>query len=255
MVIDVRVEGYRADLILQRPEVLNAMNFEVFDALPKAVQEIAGMPDLRVVVVRGDGRSFSGGIDTSSFGDISGEPKERIQRAQAGFRSLAALPVPTIAQVQGHALGAGLQLALACDIRIVATDAVLGLLEGKYGIIPDLGGTQRLPLLVGAGRAKKMIWLAERIDGTTAGEIGLAEVVVPAADLETAVDDLAARIAAGPPLAARRAKELVDLAGRVDHAAGMDEEARVQAELLVSHDFSEAITAFIEGRDPDFKAR
>lgn len=255
MVIDVRVEGYRADLILQRPEVLNAMNFEVFDALSKAVDEIAGAPDVRVLVVRGEGRSFSSGIDTSSFGDISGEPKERIERAQAGFRKLAALAVPTIAQVQGHALGAGLQLALACDIRVVAEDASLGLLEGKYGIIPDLGGTQRLPRLVGAGRAKKMIWLAERIDGRTAGEIGLAEVVVPETDLQHAVDGLAARISAGPPLAARRAKELIELAGRVPHEVGMDEEARVQADLLASDDFSEAIMAFVEGRDPDFGAR
>jgi enoyl-CoA hydratase/carnithine racemase len=255
MVMDVRVEGYRADLILQRPEVLNAMNFEMFDALAKAVDEIAGAPDVRVLVVSGEGRSFSSGIDTSSFGDISGEPKERIERAQAGFRKLAALAVPTIAQVQGHALGAGLQLALACDIRVVAEDASLGLLEGKYGIIPDLGGTQRLPRLVGAGRAKKMIWLAERIDGRTAGEVGLAEVVVPATDLQRAVDDLAARISAGPPLAARRAKELIELAGRVPHEAGMDEEARAQADLLASDDFSEALMAFVEGRDPDFRAR
>jgi enoyl-CoA hydratase/carnithine racemase len=157
--------------------------------------------------------------------------------------------------VQGHALGAGLQLALACDIRVVAEDASLGLLEGKYGIIPDLGGTQRLPRLIGAGRAKKMIWLAERIDGRTAGEIGLAEIVVPAADLQHAVDDLAARISASPPLAARRAKELIELAGRVTHETGMDEEARAQADLLASDDFSEALMAFVEGRDPDFGAR
>jgi enoyl-CoA hydratase/carnithine racemase len=229
------------------------MDFEVFDALAVAADEVAAMDDARVLVVSGEGRSFSSGIDTSTFGDLTGTPAERIERAQAGFRKIAALPIPTIAKVQGHALGAGLQLALACDVRVVAEDASLGLLEGKYGIIPDLGGTQRLPLLVGTGMAKKMIWLAERIDGVTAGQIGLAEIVVPAADLEKTVDDLAGRIAAAPPLGTRHAKKLVDLARTVSHEAGMDEEARAQLELLASNDFSEAITAFIEQRDPDYK--
>lgn len=253
MQVQVSVDGGRADLVLRRPEVLNAMDFEVFDALSAAVDEIAAAQDVRVVVVSGEGRSFSSGIDTSAFGELTGTPAERIERAQAPFRKLAALPIPTIAKVQGHALGAGLQLALACDVRVVAEDASLGLLEGKYGIIPDLGGTQRLPLLVGPGWAKKMIWLAERIDGRTAGEIRLAEVVVPAAELDAAVDDLALRIAAAPSLATRAAKKLVDLAGTVPHPSGMDEEARAQMGLLASNDFGEAISAFIEGRSPSYK--
>ena len=130
----------------------------------------------------------------------------------------------------------------------------MGLLEGNYGIIPDLGGTQRLPSLVGPGWAKKMIWLAERIDGITAGRIGLAEVVVPTDELDVTVDDLAERIAMAPPLATRQAKRLVDLAGTVPLAAGMDEEARSQMALLASNDFGEAITAFIQKRDPDYTA-
>lgn len=228
------------------------MDFAVFDALSDSLDEIA-KKDARVLVVSGEGRSFSSGIDTSTFGELTGTPSERIDRAQAAFRKLAALPMPTIAKVQGHALGAGLQLALACDLRVVAEEASLGLLEGKYGIIPDLGGTQRLPLLVGPGWAKRMIWLAERIDGVTAGSIGLAEIVVPAAALDRTVDDLAERIAASPPLATRQAKKLVDLAGTVPHPAGMDEEARSQLGLLASNDFGEAISAFIQGRDPDYK--
>lgn len=252
MVVRVSIAGDRADLVLDRPEVLNAMDWEVFDAIATAVDEIAAAENVRVVVVSGEGRSFSSGIDTSTFGDLTGTPGERIARAQAGGRKLAALPIPTIAKVQGHALGAGLQLALMCDVRVVAEDASLGLLEGKYGIIPDLGGTQRLPLLVGPGWAKKMIWLAEHVDGVAAGRIGLAEVVVPAAELDAAVDDLAARIASAPPLAARQAKRLVELAGTVPLNEGMDEEARSQMALLASNDFGEAISAFIEKRDPDY---
>ena len=253
MTIQVSFSGSRADLVLRRPDVLNAMDFDMFERLASAADEIAANEGVRVLVVSGEGRSFSSGIDTSTFGTLSGTAEAGIARAQAGFRKIAALPIPTIAKVQGHALGAGLQLALACDIRVVAEDASLGLLEGRYGIIPDLGGTQWLPLLVGAGMAKKMIWLAERIDGVTAGHIGLAEVVVPASDLDKVADDLAERIAAAPPLAVREAKRLVDLAGRVSHEAGMDEEARSQKGLLASNDFSEAITAFIERRDPDYK--
>src|SRR5207247_2138387 len=120
--------------------------------------EVAGQPDVRVVVVSGKGRSFSSGLDTSSMlAPSDGAPDQMISRAQAGFRKIAALPMPTIAKVRGHALGAGLQLALACDIRVVAIDASLGILEGKYGLVPDLGGTQRLPRLVGPGGAAKLI--------------------------------------------------------------------------------------------------
>jgi enoyl-CoA hydratase/carnithine racemase len=254
MNVGVEIKGHRSDLVLRRPDVLNAMNWDLFDELAAAVDEIAAVEDVRVVVVSGEGRSFSSGIDTSTFGDIRGTPAASIARAQAGGRKLAALPVPTIAKVRGHALGAGLQLALMCDIRVVAEDASMGLLEGKYGIIPDLGGTQRLPLLVGPGWAKKMIWLAERIDGVTAGRIGLAEVVVPEGELDAAVDELAELIAKAPPLATRQAKRLVELAGTVPLDGGMDEEARSQMTLLGSNDFSEAITAFLQQRDPDYTA-
>jgi enoyl-CoA hydratase/carnithine racemase len=255
MVVDVEFNGARADLILRRPDVLNAMNWDVFDALAKAADEIAGASDVRVVVVGGEGRSFSSGIDTSTFGEVSADPQDRVARAQAGFRKLAALPIPTIAKVHGHALGAGLQLALACDIRVITEDASLGLLEGRYGIIPDLGGTQRLPLLIGPARAKKMIWLAERIDGREAARIGLAEIVVAPDELDATVDDLADQIAKAPPLAVRAAKRLIDLAGAVPHEAGMDEEARAQQGLLASSDFGEALSAFIEKRDPDYTGK
>jgi enoyl-CoA hydratase/carnithine racemase len=254
MVVGVSITGHRADLVLRRTDVLNAMNWEMFDAIASAVDQISTADDIRVVVVSGEGRSFSSGIDTSTFGDVQGEPQERIARAQAGGRKLAALPMPTIAKVQGHALGAGLQLALMCDIRVVAEDASMGLLEGKYGIIPDLGGTQRLPILVGPGWAKKMIWLAERIDGVTAGRIGLAEIVVPAAELDARTEELADRIAKAPPLATRQAKRLVELAGTVPLGAGMDEEARAQMGLLASSDFMTALSAVIEGKDPDYTA-
>lgn len=253
-VVEITANGPRADVVLRRPDVLNAMSVEVFDALASAADEVANMPGVRVVVVSGEGRSFSSGIDTSSFGTVSGDPATQIARAQAGFRKIAALPVPTIAAVQGHALGAGLQLALACDVRAMARDASVGLLEARYGLVPDLGGTQQLPRLVGPGRAKKMIWLAERISGEEAGRIGLAEVVVDSAGLDAAVDSLAAALAAAPPLATRESKRLVDLSWTVDLDEGMDEEATSQHRMLTSSDFAESISAFLEKRVPKYTA-
>ena len=251
-VVEVTREGARADLVLRRPEVLNAMNIEVFEGLAAAADEVAAMDEVRVLVVSGEGRSFSSGIDTSTFGTVSGDPETQIARAQAGFRKIAALPIPTIAAVKGHALGAGLQLALACDIRVAARDSSMGLLEARYGLIPDLGGTQQLPRLVGPARAKKMIWLAERIDGEEAGRIGLAELIVDPEQLDEVVDELAAAVAAAPPLAVRAAKRLVDLSATTELEAGMDEEAKAQERMLTSSDFPEAISAFFEKRPPNY---
>lgn len=253
-VVDVRHAGPRADLVLQRPEVLNAMSVEVFDALSDAADEVAKIDGLRVLVVSGEGRSFSSGIDTASFGTVSGDPQTMIARAQAGFRKIAALPVPTIAQVRGHALGAGLQLALACDLIVATKDASLGLLEARYGLVPDLGGTQRLPRLVGPARAKKMIWLAERVSGEEAERTGLVQQAVGENELEGAVDALATALAAAPPLPVRHVKRLVEISATAPHEAGMDEEAAAQAEMLTSNDFGEAISAFLERRQPEFTA-
>ncbi|MGH2774127.1 MAG: enoyl-CoA hydratase/isomerase family protein [Actinomycetota bacterium] len=252
MTVKFELSEHRANLILNRPEVLNAMDWETFDALAKACDELAEPLDVRVVVLSGEGRSLSSGIDTSAFSSPSGSMEDMIAHAQAGFRKLAALSIPTIATVKGHALGAGLQVALACDIRVAAADATLGLLEHRFGILPDLGGTQQLPRLVGPGMAKKMIWTQERIDGTEARRRGLVEMVVEPDELDSAVDELAALIAAAPPTAVREVKRLVDLSGRIPIAEGMDEEARGQLTCFGSSDFGESIAAFVEKRAPKY---
>ena len=253
--VEVTISNGRADIALARPDVLNAMNWEVFDGLARAADEVRAAEDVRVVVVTGAGRSFCSGIDTSAFGDLAGSFDEMVARAQAGFRKVASLPMPVVAAVQGHALGAGLQLALACDLRVVAADASLGLLEARFGLLPDLCGTQRLPALVGPARAKKMIWLAERISGTEAGDVGLADLVVPAEKLPAAAHELGSRLLHAPPIAVREVKRLVDLAGTVDLDAGMDEEAAAQRRTFASADFSEGMAAFIAKRPPDFTGR
>jgi enoyl-CoA hydratase/carnithine racemase len=230
-------DGPRADVLLDRPEVLNAMDFDVFDSLARAADEIAEH-DPRVVVISGKGRSFSAGIDVGSLGSVSGGP-ETIARAQAPFRKIAALPMPTIALVRGHALGAGLQLALACDLRVVTPDATLGLLEANYGLIPDLGGSTRLPQIVGTARAKRMIWLAEKFTGAEASDLGVADLVASEDDIEAVVSALAERLAEAPFSPTRAAKRLIDGAPFLALEDGMDAEASAQEGCMTAPDFAE----------------
>jgi enoyl-CoA hydratase/carnithine racemase len=176
-----------------------------------------------------------------------------IMRTQESFSWLDVAPFATIAAVRGYALGAGLQIALACDIRVFAHGVSVGLLEHKYGIIPDLGGTQRLPRLVGPGKAKEMIFTAGRIDGHESFRIGLCEQLVPDEELEDTVSVLAARIAAQPPLAVREAKRAVNAGIELPLADGLRVEAEAQAVCLPSNDMKEAITAVIEQRDPVYR--
>ena len=245
--------GFRADIVLDRPEVLNAMNWDVFIALDRVTSEIASHQDVRVVVVSGSGRSFSSGIDTATFGSADLPGGDLIAQAQAGVRKFAALPMPVVAAVRGHAYGAGLQLALVCDLRVVTKDAKLGLLEAKYGLIPDLGGTHQLTALTGPAVAKQMMWLAEKIDGAEAHRRGIAQYLVDDDKLEETVDELATKLGMAPPLVARGVKLLVESASTSTFVKSMDDVAGLQAEVMASNDFGEAISAFLEGRAPLYR--
>ena len=258
-------------LVLDRPDKLNAFTVEMWREMRELGAALLADPgDLRALVVIGEGRAFSSGIDTSVFTSdrgidevLAGEAPRHanpviagILAAQDAYTWLEEAPFATIAAVRGHALGAGLQLALACDIRIVARGTKLGLLEFKYGIIPDLGGTQRLPRLVGSGKAKELIFTAARIDAEEAGRIGLAERVVADEELEEVAGDLAREIAAQPPLAVRGAKRAVNTAmSGATVREGLLVEAEAQSECLGSYDMKEAITAFVEGRPAVYGAR
>jgi enoyl-CoA hydratase/carnithine racemase len=243
--IRLEVHDHVATLVLDRPERLNAFTIRMWDEMRALGRSLVDDPgDIRAMVVRGEGRAFSSGLDTSVF-------------AEGGFDAIGPgapdrHPV-TIAAIRGFALGAGLQTALACDIRVCARGASLGLLEHKYGILPDLGGTQRLPRLVGPGKAIELITTAARIDADEALRIGLVERVVDDAALEATAADLAATIAAQPPLAVRGAKRAVHAAldGR-SLRDGLVVEAEGQAVCIGSADFGEAVTAFVEGRPPRY---
>jgi enoyl-CoA hydratase len=271
--IRVEFDGSVGRLVLNRPARLNSFTIEMWGELRDLGERLLDDPgDLRALVVVGEGRAFSSGIDTSVFtsessaGELLGDstPTARhddptvagILRAQDAYTWLEEAPFATIAAIRGFALGAGLQLALACDVRVVARGSQLGLLELEYGIIPDLGGTQRLPRLVGAGRAKEMIFTAARIDAEEAERIGLVEHVVSDEELEETAGKLAEAIAARPPLAVQAAKRAVGVAmSGATVRDGLVVEAEGQATCLRSDDMKEAIAAFVEQRPPVYRGR
>ncbi|MGH9025039.1 MAG: enoyl-CoA hydratase/isomerase family protein [Acidimicrobiia bacterium] len=263
-------DGMVGWLRLNRPDRLNAFTGQMWRELRELGRELRADPDLRTLVVTGEGRAFSSGIDTSTFTDGtfdgSGTDPEAgskhadpvvdsIMRIQDAYSWLADAPYATIAAVRGYALGAGLQLALACDIRVMARGTSLGLLELQYGILPDLGGTQRLPRLVGAGKAKEIIFTGMKIDADEAYRIGLCERLVDDEDLDREVRELAGRISAQPPLAVRGTKRAVQAAFELPVTDGLEVEAEGQAVCLTSEDFKEAIAAFAEQRAPEYHAR
>jgi enoyl-CoA hydratase/carnithine racemase len=265
-------DGHVGWLRLNRPDKLNSFTIEMWRELGELGDELRHDADLRALVVIGEGRAFSSGIDTSVFAGAEGgtdelgagrEPGARhddptvdaIMRTQDAFTWLDDAPFATIAAVRGYALGAGLQLALACDIRVMARGTQVGLLEFKYGIIPDLGGTQRLPRLVGTGKAKELIFTAQRIDADEAARIGIAEQLVDDAELERVADELATTIAAQPPLAVRAAKRAIAASADLPIRDGLQVEAEGQKTCLTSDDMKEAIAAFVEQRPPVYRGR
>ncbi len=265
----LEVDDHVGRLTLNRPDKLNCFTIEMWRELRELGKSLLADPGpLRALIVTGAGRAFSSGIDTSVFSGGGGDGitggadvgtrhenpiADGIMRTQESFSWLADAPFATIAAARGYALGAGLQIALACDIRIFARGISVGLLEHKYGIIPDLGGTQRLPRLVGTGKAKELIFTAARIDAEESLRIGLCEQVVSDEELDEAALKLADRIAAQPPLAVREAKRAIDVGFDLPIADGLRVEAEAQAVCLPSQDMREAITAFVEGRDPIYR--
>jgi enoyl-CoA hydratase/carnithine racemase len=220
-------DGAVLTVTLDRAEQLNAQTPDTWAAL----REVSGTvdDDVRVVVVRGAGRSFSAGLDRSLFstgagsgtlGELAAMPaelaQERIRGYQSGFRWLRSPGIVSVAAVQGHAIGAGAQLALACDLRILTDDAQLRLPEATLGLVPDLTGTSNLVELVGYARALEMCLTGRAVGAAEAHAVGLANLVVPPAELDGAVADLVAALTAVPVGASRATAELVRSAVRND---------------------------------------
>lgn len=217
-------DGPVATITLCRPDVRNAQSPETWRELRRIGAELPG--DVRVVVVRGEGRAFSSGLDLNVLDDLAAELvrlapdrcSERIAHFQEAFSWLRRPDLITIAAVHGSAIGAGLQLALACDFRVLADDAQLAMAEVTLGLVPDLGGTKRLVELIGYARALELCVTARRVGAVEAERIGLANLVVPSAELAAAAADLAAAVLEAPRDAVVEIKALLAAASGRTHA-------------------------------------
>lgn len=246
-----------ATLVIQRPEKLNALNAELIDELDRAVRDLAADDEVRGVILTGAGeKAFVAGADIAELAQL--EPLAALRTSRRGqdvFRALERLPKPVIAAVNGFALGGGLELALACDLRIASENARFGLPEVKLGVIPGYGGTIRLPRLVGRGRALEMIMTGEMIDAAEAHRIGLVNRVVPQAELLEAARALLAKIAANGPLAVALALEAVDRGYDVTLDDGFALESNLFGILAATEDMREGMQAFLEKRAANFQGR
>ena len=244
-------------ITLNRPEVHNAMNEQMRQELTRCFGDVATSDEARVVVVTGAGdRAFSGGADIREFVEPQVPVRFRESRKRVDFRqAMDRCPQPIIAAIRGYALGGGLELALACDIRIASEDAQLGLTEVNLAIIPGGGGTQRLPRLIGRGRALEMILTGARIDAREAWRIGLVERVVPAADVLASARELARTLAEKAPVALRYAKEAVVKGLELPLADGLRLENDLATLLRTTEDRVEGAKAFLEKRKPRFTGK
>jgi E-phenylitaconyl-CoA hydratase len=263
--MSIRTERKGAVLIvtIDRPEARNALSLEMGEALCEVWQTFRSDPELRVAVLTGAGdKAFCAGADLKEVGAYyaSMTPFERRERSETapGVGGITRnLPVwkPIIAAINGYCLAGGLEIALACDMRIAAESATFGLTEVKWGIIPGAGGTQRLPRLIGPSRALKMILTAERIDAIEACGIGLVEEVVAGGKALERALELAGAICANAPLAVRAAKEAVWRGLDLSLDEGLRLEQFLAEPLRTSEDSAEGRAAFIEKRAPNFKGR
>ena len=246
-----------ATLTVNRPDKLNALNEPTLSELETALESVAAAADIRALIVTGAGeRAFIAGADIKELAGLSAEGGHRAaRRGQAIFRKLETLGKPVLAAVNGFALGGGLELALACHIRLASDNAKLGLPEVGLGAIPGYGGTQRLARLVGSGRALEMILSAQPVDAAEAHRIGLVNRVVPKDELIAAADELARQIIKNAPGALRSVILAVHRGLDANLRTGLEFEATLFGVLAGSDDWREGMKAFLEKRPPKFTGR
>jgi enoyl-CoA hydratase/carnithine racemase len=245
-------------VVLNRPEKRNAFNADLVLAVGAALRAAADDPDVHCVVLRGEGPMFSSGMDLGSLGALASEPESLrpFRRACIEAWNLAEeMTKPTICQIHGACIGGAMELSLAADMRVMAEDAVVGLLETRIGLLPDVGGCSRLPAVVGVGIAKELIMTGRVIDGREAHRIGFANRIAPADELDATCEALCNELLACAPLAVGLAKRVIDSAARPALAVTLEQEVTSQQLLASSDDFAEGARAFREKRDPEFAGR
>ena len=256
-------DGGIARLTLNRPDVLNALNDELCDALVSTLATVERDPDSRVTVLRGAGGYFMGGGDLRSFhGLLERTPDERrrhfesmIDRVHAIIRMMRRMPQPVIASIDGAAGGFGLSLVLAADLAISAADSIFTMAYCRIGTSPDGSSTWFLPRTVGAKKAMELALLGDRFGAREAERLGIVNRVVSPQRLEEETEALARRLAAGPALAYANTKRLLSASGHASLEEQLQAEAEMFADCAASDDFAEGVTAFVEKRRPTFTGR
>jgi len=262
--------GKVAIVRLNRPEVLNAMDLDVWHRIPEVAREIDADREIRCAVLTGGGdKAFSAGLDLKAAGQLMGGAMsaeasaagrvataiDELSALQGCFSSLENMRVPVIAAVNGYCLGAGCELILACDIRLAGSNAVFSIEEVALGVVPDMGSTQRLPRVVGMGKAKQMLLAGVRIDAREAHRIGLVEEVCePEETLERAVE-MAGAVAAKAPLAVQATKRAVNMSAHTPLAVGLKYETLLAAANLIAEDIPKGVIARIQKKEPEFEGK
>jgi enoyl-CoA hydratase len=248
--------GAVAVLTVNRPDKRNALNSTVRREIIEALDMLHGDDDARVLLFTGAGdKAFVAGADIHEFAERTPLEQRAAMTGRRVFDEIAAFPRPTIAMINGFALGGGCELALACDLRIAADSARLGQPEINLGIIPGGGGTQRLPRIVGMGQAMRLVLSGALIDAGEALRIGLVDLVFPQAELRERTLELAGTIASKSPVALRMAKAAVRAAAEMPLHAGLAYETELFVTCFASDDKREGIAAFLEKRAPEFRGR
>src|SRR5262245_2967173 len=262
--VQVDIKAPVATITLNKPERLNALDVEMWEALAEAAGQVDHAKDVRVAVLTGAGGAFCAGLDLKAGSTLKRPDGETPPQALAAIRAhlrhlqecfsrLESCRVPVIAAIQRLCIGGGLELALCCDIRVAAEGSVFSIPEVQVGIVPDMGGTQRLPRTVGIGKAKELIYSARRIDAAEALRIGLVNAVYPPAELHSRAAELAEEIAANAPLAVQAAKRAIDGTYWRERDAWLAWEAEQAVGPLLSEDKVAGMRAAAERKRADFK--
>ena len=242
-------------ITLNRPEKKNAANGVMWDELLVTFREIAGNDQDRVVVITGAGGAFCSGADVSGMGGRDTHGLFNMRHISDIAMALYRLPQPTIAKVRGIAAGAGMNMALLCDLIVASDTARFSEIFARRGLTVDFGGSWVLPRRIGMHRAKELTLLTDIIDAEEADRIGLVNRVVPDGELDKFVDDWAGRLATGPPIALAQSKRLLNNAVGITLEQALDEEGAAQTVNFATKDTAEAVSAFLEKRDPTFQGR
>lgn len=256
----VQREGAVATLVLNRPERLNALNLELGRALADSLRAVAEDSEIRAVALTGAGRAFCSGGDLTVLRDARSrdagrELEDLLRSAKEIVLALVTMPKPVLAAVNGPAAGAGMNLALACDLRMASELATFGQNFAKVGLVPDFGGTYLLPRLVGPGRAAELFYTGEMISAADAERLGLVNRVVPSERLAEEARAMAGRLAEAPPLAVRAIKQALFRGDRAALERALDRETEEQAKCFLSEDCAEGLDAFFAKRKPRFRGR